>query len=1109
MQVGPLQATSSYSLLDSTIDLAEYVALGKELGYQALSLTDTNVMYGSLAFYQLCQKHQIKPLLGLKLEMTDPKTNHLPNDILIYAKNQAGYQALLQISTLKMSKDEAQDTTVRFKELKPYLHDVVVVIPPENNFVSEALAVREFAYAKTWLQTFHEQLGDDLYLGINTHLDPTLKQSLLLLAEEFGISPVDCHAIKSLTPQDSFALEVLQAIKRNQPLTPEQKMNSRPDDKCLTSPTVLPYQSQTLKLVDKLNVTIPTEQLLLPKYPLPIEETSSCTYLAKLCEQGLSKRFVLEQIPNDLQLLYQERLANELKVIEEMGFCDYFLIVWDVTNYAHQQQILIGPGRGSAAGSLVSYVLQITDVDPIKYQLVFERFLNVERHQMPDIDLDIPDDKRELILQYVHQKYGHQKMAQIITFGTFGKKQAINDVVRMLGGTKVDQQNWRQALSDTTAPTLLDSYKQSQKLRNLIADSPNNQRIFEVALRLEGHPRNSSTHAAGVLLSDTPLVEHIPLQAGNEGILQSQYAKAEVETVGLLKMDFLGLRNLSILDEIVKLVEADFGHQINLAQIDLNDPDVLKMFQKGETQGIFQFESSGIRNALRQVSPQSFEEIVAVNALYRPGPMENIPLYAARKKHQAPVDYLIPQLEPILGNTYGVMIYQEQVMQVAHVMGGFTLGQADILRRAMSKKDVALIEELQQKFIAGALEQGYTKEQALAVYEHINKFAGYGFNRSHAVAYSKMAVQLAYLKVHYPGQFFVTLLNSLQSNSNQMKNLIFDARSHGLAVKAPDINQSGIDALCQGETLYLGFSSIKTFRKDLGRLIGEERQANGAFTSFANFIQRLPEKYLKEEHLTPLIYAGTFDELNPNRKALLNELPKLIANQEFTQMSQSLADYLEPTNTETIGQNGGQVDLRAKEFEFLGMYFADHPVSPYQKLNQSYQALPLNVVNELPVNQTFRSFIYVKWIKVIRTKTKGEEMAFLTVEDETGETSVTVFPSLYRRLKNQLQERTVYLLTGKLTQYQGKYSISAANLVPAQNFSTQLLTLTFARNLPVSIKQQVRQILSQHPGDMPVVITDLAHDQDYYLESKFWIPNDLNIVRTLTNLLGPVNVKLT
>lgn len=565
-----------------------------------------------------------------------------------------------------------------------------------------------------------------------------------------------------------------------------------------------------------------------------------------------------------------------------MGFDDYFLIIWDVIRHAHETGVTTGPGRGSAAGSLVAYVLNITDVDPLEYDLLFERFLNEERAQMPDIDLDIPDNRREEILEYVHQKYGHQKVAQIITFGTLAAKQAIRDVGRVFGLSTTELAEWSRAIPSVLHVSLKEALNQSQKLKNLISDSEVNKTLFETASKLEGLPRHYSTHAAGIVLSDEPLVDLVPLQSGSETMMMTQYAKDIVERVGLLKMDFLGLRNLGIMADALQTIKRQGYPAFNVQNVDLSDSATLAAFAKGDTNGVFQFESNGIKGVLKRLKPDSFELVAAVNALYRPGPMDNIDNFIKRKNGQEPVTYPDDSLKPILANTYGIIVYQEQVMQVASKMAGFSLGEADLLRRAMSKKKKATMDAMKEKFMAGAAKLGYSSAVAEKTFDYIDRFANYGFNRSHAVAYSKMAFEMAYLKVHYQTAFYAALLNSVMNNPAKTKVYLMEAKQHEVQVVSPDINQSSAYYQAKDDQIRFGLASIKGVRRDFLRDLLEERREKGRFNSFYEFLMRIGSKWQKQELIENLIYAGVFDSLGANRAELINALPEFLSSVELS-----------------------------------------------------------------------------------------------------------------------------------------------------------------------------------------------------------------------------------
>ncbi len=691
-----------------------------------------------------------------------------------------------------------------------------------------------------------------------------------------------------------------------------------------------------------------------------------------------------------------------------MGFDDYFLIIWDVIRHAHETGVTTGPGRGSAAGSLVAYVLNITDVDPLEYDLLFERFLNEERAQMPDIDLDIPDNRREEILEYVHQKYGHQKVAQIITFGTLAAKQAIRDVGRVFGLSTTELAEWSRAIPSVLHVSLKEALNQSQKLKNLISDSEVNKTLFETASKLEGLPRHYSTHAAGIVLSDEPLVDLVPLQSGSETMMMTQYAKDIVERVGLLKMDFLGLRNLGIMADALQTIKRQGYPAFNVQNVDLSDSATLAAFAKGDTNGVFQFESNGIKGVLKRLKPDSFELVAAVNALYRPGPMDNIDNFIKRKNGQEPVTYPDDSLKPILANTYGIIVYQEQVMQVASKMAGFSLGEADLLRRAMSKKKKATMDAMKEKFMAGAAKLGYSSAVAEKTFDYIDRFANYGFNRSHAVAYSKMAFEMAYLKVHYQTAFYAALLNSVMNNPAKTKVYLMEAKQHEVQVVSPDINQSSAYYQAKDDQIRFGLASIKGVRRDFLRDLLEERREKGRFNSFYEFLMRIGSKWQKQELIENLIYAGVFDSLGANRAELINALPEFLSSVELSggslELFEELAPKVRPLPDLSLSE---KLD---KEEQVLGAYLSGHPVEEYRDLAK---ALNVTAVSDLFLNKPCTILVYVKRVKVIRTK-RGDQMAFVTGEDLTGEISITIFPNTYRNLADWLTKEQVIVVRGKV-----------------------------------------------------------------------------------------------
>ena len=874
MDFTPLDVKSSYSLLKSPTRISDLVTTAKERGYKALALTDENVLYGAVEFYNAAKKAGIKPILGLRLVVALNETDGTKLDLVFLAKNQRGYQHLMDLSTLQQTrKDKKIPLTIA--QISPLLGELFIIIPPQSTVFS-------ILAQPTSILTELANLGDDdsVLLGVNSRLDDVQIDTLQQLSKQLSLPLVGTSPVDYLNANDLFASRVLQAIDAGVELKDPTIEAGRRGQHYLHSKEqiVQDYNAKglsaaaqkTVEVAALCNVELQFRAPVLPHFKNQAG-ISSQQYLRSLCIQGLKKRRVA---PGKTIQQYQERLAMELKVIHEMGFDDYFLIVWDVMNFAHQQKITTDPGRGSAAGSLVAYALAITEVDPLQYDLLFERFLNPERAQMPDIDLDIPDNRRDEVLQYVHQKYGHQRVAQIITFGTLAAKQVVRDVSRVFNLPRYDMQRLIDALPHGLHVTLKDALKESQQLKNLLDDNPKFRLLIQVAQQLEGLPRHYSIHAAGIVLSEQPLHEIVPLQDGSDGLLMTQFAKDTVEALGLLKMDFLGLKNLSIMDNTLQMIRQE-DPNFDLQKINFNDPLTLQLFQQGKTEGIFQFESSGIRNVLVNLHPTNFEDIVAVNALYRPGPMENIPHFTARKAGKEKITYPAPSLEKILGPTYGILVYQEQVMQLASVMAGFTLGEADLLRRAMSKKKKATMEDMRTKFIAGATEHGYSAQVAHQVFEYIDRFANYGFNRSHAVAYSMMAFEMAYLKVHYPAAFFTALMNA-ETNIEKLKRHVGDAKQFSVKISGPRINISESSFLLHDGTVYFGFSAIKGVRRDFVAAILEERQENGKFTDLRNFITRIPERWQKQELIEPLIYSGAFDNMGYNRAEMIDALPKLI-----------------------------------------------------------------------------------------------------------------------------------------------------------------------------------------------------------------------------------------
>lgn len=1116
MSFVPLQVLSSYSLLKSTSQIKQLVASAKDRGYTALAITDENVLYGAFDFYNEAVKQGIKPLIGMTIVLPSEVVADNDQRLVLIAKNYDGYRQLMKITTTIQTLERGE--TITLDQLSEWFHDLFVILPTDNDLyrlIQSGQADEARVYFEQLAKSVDEQ---SLLIGINPSVDAILRQTMIQLATQLNTQLIGLSRVGYLNADDHFSVEVLRSIDRGNQMNQPQMLASKQGEHYLKPVADIEREFQTVGLVDAVNLTqviagqanvkLESQDTILPKFEND-KQLDSFTYLKQLCIEGLKLRAIAPGFTVDD---YRNRLASELKIIHEMGFDDYFLIVGDVIAYAHQHGIITGPGRGSAAGSLVAYSLAITDVDPLQYNLLFERFLNPERVQMPDIDLDIPDDRREEILQYVHDQYGHGRVAQIITFGTLATKQVLRDVGRVFGLSQFEAAEWSKTIPQALHISLEDSYRQSLPLRNLVADNAKNQLIFETAKKLEGLPRHYSTHAAGIVLSQEKLEDLVPLQDGGDGMLMTQFAKDTVEAIGLLKIDFLGLRNLSILDHAVKLVQQT-NPEFALTQIELNDKKTLELFQNGDTNGVFQFESSGIKNVLTQLHPETFELIVAVNALYRPGPMENIDTFIKRKKGQEPVSYPDESLKDILGVTYGILVYQEQVMQVASKMASFSYGEADLLRRAMSKKKQSMMDSMRSKFIHGAQDNGYTPEVAERIFDYIDQFANYGFNRSHAVAYSKLAFELAYIKAWYPAAFLISLLNTVNNDAAKIRMYMSEAQKHKVKVDGPNINVSEREFTMQDGHILFGLGDVKGLRRDMIRDVLESRVNDGPFTSLLNFVQRLDSKWQKKELIEPLVYVGAFDGLGNNRAELAEALPKIIDSVELTGSSLSLFEELQPKISER--KEFGLEQRLGFEEQYLGAYLSGHPVSQFADAGMRLGVTP---VAELANRASVKIFVFVTNVKVIRTK-RGEQMAFVSGSDQTGSIEVTVFPNLYKRISALLEKNKILLVDGKVeterrlqviaNQIQdAKTVVVKSNQTKPPTVSKRWVLRIDAQHENQQTQQNLADFLVSEPGNIPVIIFEQRTDKKLIQPKERWIPDSVGIQSRLVEILGTDNVVL-
>ncbi|MCA1063677.1 DNA polymerase III subunit alpha [Rossellomorea sp. AcN35-11] len=1017
-----LQVASAYSLLSSTISINGLVHKAKESGYKALALTDKNMMYAAIPFYKACLKENIKPIIGLTADiLTEHEERSYP--LVLLVKNRTGYQNLLKISSAIGAKSP---NGIPLKWLGSYSEGLIAITPGVKGEIETLLLENEREQAEACIRTYQNMFGkDSFYLSLQKHGIPAEEELIPLLekiAEETGTGMVATNDVQYLEQEDHFAHECMGAIRDGVKLSEDDRevlgsqeyyFKSREQMVELFSDHVTELEN-SMKIADQCHLTIPFHQELLPKYPLP-EGVSALDELTHLCEKGLSER--VGEVTDE----YIERLDYELDVIGRMGFSDYFLIVWDFMKYAKERNILTGPGRGSAAGSLVSYALNITDVDPIEHHLLFERFLNPDRVSMPDIDIDFPDHRRDEVIEYVEGKYGSLHVAQIITFGTFAAKAALRDTGRVFGLNMKEQEQVSKLVPNQLGITLREAYEQSKGFRELVTGSEHYQKLFQTACKLEGLPRHTSTHAAGVVMSEAPLVQWVPIQGSASGIHLTQFSMDILEEIGLLKMDFLGLRNLSILERIVKNVQMGTNRSFSIDSIPMDDSKTFDLLSKGLTNGIFQLESDGMRNVLKRLKPNSFEDIVAVNALYRPGPMENIPTYIKRKHGGQKVEYPLPDLKPILEMTYGVIVYQEQIMQIASKMAGFTLGEADLLRRAVSKKKKDVLDQEREHFVTGSIRKGYSEEVAHRTYDLIVRFADYGFNRSHAVAYSMIAYQLAYLKAHYPAFFLSSLLTSVVGNETKVAQYIREAKQYGIEILPPSINESQFVFTVDGSNrIRYSLGAIKGIGAAALKEILRARSEK-PFQDLFDFCMRVSSKIINRKILENLVFAGVFDEFGVDRATLLASLDVAAQHAELVNpegdpdlFHEEEAFLLKPKYVEV--EEMTLDDMLQFEKQVLGLYLSNHPVSSCRPL---FDQLGLHQIADLQRGSKVSFGGYIMGVKSIRTK-KGEVMAFLEIGDESGEMEAVVFPDVYRNHMTLLKEGNILLFGGKVEERNDK-----------------------------------------------------------------------------------------
>lgn len=1087
--------------MQSTVKIKQLIQKAKQDGMKAVALTDRNVLHGAIEFYQACLAEQVKPIIGMEttVEMDDQL-----NQVLLLAKNNNGYQSLMKISSLIQTAEQAKITMTDLTEI---LEDCFIILPIGYTQLAEAVKSRDLESIQTLINVW----PTTPLIGL-TQFDLDAMSFL----QDVPADLIALGSVRYLEPSDQEAYAYLRAIDEKTPVTEHTTDAGHYFFSQAEAATYFEKYpaliEQTNKLAASCDVQLKLDGQLLPRFPLESDQDAA-SYLQQLCEKALMNKYA-----DSDRKEAASRLEYELSIINNMGFSDYFLIVWDFVQFAKSEDILVGPGRGSAAGSLVAYLLEITNIDPIKYELLFERFLNPERISMPDIDIDFSDYRRNEVIDYVRGKYGNQHVAQIGTFGTFKTRSTIRELAKVFELAPEELSFILSEVPAQGAQSIAKTVRGSIELLDYIKQQSHLKRFFKVANLIEDLPRNMSTHAAGVVIHDEPLVESVPLMADSSGNRLTQMAMGELEKIGLLKMDFLGLRNLTTIERILKMIARNQEKPIDLDEIPIDDQATYSLFQTGQTNGIFQFESQGMKNVLRKLKPTHFEDVVAVNALYRPGPMDFIDTFIKRKNNQEPVTYLHPNLKSILSSTYGVLVYQEQVIQLAHRFAGLSLGKADLLRRAISKKDQVNLEKLKQQFIQGCSANGYDQSIAEELFSWIMRFANYGFNRSHAVSYSMIAYYLAYFKANYPVYFLSELLNTVVGDQNKVAAYIKEAKQSRIKLLAPSINKSHYYYQPDRGQIRMGLSSIKGLSYPIAREIVQERK-QGPFTSLFDFCLRVPLNLINRAVLEKLTLAGVFDEFGVERASLLASIDQAIEQGElFGGLGDQESLFGDSLNLEDNYQVVDPLDILVKlsyEKDLLGLYVSDHPLEINRQVLRTNGIMDLVYFHQHTQVKNIAFAAVIQSAKVIRTK-RGESMAFVQFSDENMEVEGVVFPTQYREVKPWLEEQKFVRFTGKKEWRQGKEQIIVDKMEPldfkalaTQNEPEKRLFIRLEESKSINTAiEKVEQLANQHPGTIPVLIYQADRKKTFLLAEKHYISDQYQSLNALKASFGAENVVL-
>ena len=1144
-----LHVHTEYSLLDGSNKIKECVARVKELGMDSVAITDHGVMYGVIDFYRAAKAAGIRPILGCEVYVApgsrfDKEAGAGKDDryyhLVLLAENDLGYHNLMKIVSRGFTEGYYYKPRVDLELLREYHEGLIALSACLAGEVQKNIQRGMYEEGKAAALRYQDIFGEgNFFLELQDHGMPEqrlVNQSLLRMSQETGIELVATNDVHYTYAEDEKPHDILLCLQTGKKLKDEDRMRYEGGQYYIKSEEemreLFPYALQALqntqRIADRCQVEIEFGVTKLPKYDVP-EGYTSWEYLRKLCYDGLAARYP------DAGVQLKERLEYELSTIRSMGYVDYFLIVWDFINYARTQDIMVGPGRGSAAGSIVSYCLGITSIDPIKYQLLFERFLNPERVSMPDIDVDFCFERRQEVIDYVVRKYGEDRVVQIVTFGTLAAKGVIRDVGRVMDLPYGYVDSIAKMIPGELNITLDRALTMNPELKKLYQEDEQVRELIDMSRRLEGLPRHTSMHAAGVVIGQKAIDEFVPLSLGSDGSVTTQFTMTTLEELGLLKMDFLGLRTLTVIQDAQKLASKSAGREINVDAIDYDDKAVLNSIGTGKTDGVFQLESAGMKSFMKELKPQSLEDIIAGISLYRPGPMDFIPKYIKGKNHPELITYDCPQLEHILAPTYGCIVYQEQVMQIVRDLAGYTLGRSDLLRRAMSKKKGDVMQKERQNFVYGNPEEnvpgcianGIDEKTANQIYDEMIDFAKYAFNKSHAAAYAVVAYQTAWLKYYYPVEFMAALMTSVIDNSGKVSEYIYTCRQMGIEILPPDINKGvGNFSVDNGRIRY-GLAAIKSIGRPVIEAIIKEREAAGEFKTLKDFIERLSGKEVNKRTIESFIKSGAFDSLGGTRKQFmviyLQVMDQVNRERKYSMTGQmSLFDMVSDDQKAEFDiplPNVGEYEKETKlafEKEVLGIYLSGHPLEEYEdkwKKNITRTTLEFQLDEETGrakvhdgAKETVGGMITAKTIKYTKN---NKVMAFLTLEDLAGSVEVIVFPKDYEKNQQYLEEESKVFIRGRVSEEdEADSKLICETVIPFEQTRKELWLQYPDKAAYLAGEQELFAMLADAEGDDEVIIYCRKEKAVKKLPPGRNVKADKVLLSRLTNYLGEACVKL-